>query len=231
MSERMVLVRHGDGPEDDRVVQWVRNNGLIADTRRPFQGDMLGDVTDDVLGTVIYGGMYNAYDTEKHPFLNEEYRWIGAALEAGIPVLGICQGAQMIAWHLGAWAGAPEHGSHEFGFYPVTAIEGTEWFLPNPLHFTQAHFHTFDLPEGAEHLARSALFENQAFRIGQRVYGLQFHAECGYDAFRRWQKGNTSYGQPGAQTQEEQDTLGPQIDAAQHAWFMAFMDRLFGAVV
>ena len=37
--------------------------------------------------------------------------------------------------------------------------------------------------------------------------------------------------QPGAQTQEEQDTLGPQIDAAQHAWFMAFMDRLFGAAV
>lgn len=228
MSKRVILVRHEDGPVDDRVTQWVIANGLTPDIRRPFQGDSLGPVTDDVVGTVIYGGMYNAYDTDKHPFLKDEYRWIGAALEAGIPTLGLCQGAQMIAYHQGAWAGAPDHGNHEFGYYEIAPVAGAEDFLPAPLRVTQAHFHTFDLPKGAQHLARSALFENQAFRLGDKVYGFQFHPEQTYAGFQRWQARGTSYGQPGAQTRDEQDRLGPAADPAQHDWFMTFLDGFFG---
>lgn len=228
MAKRVVLVRHGDGPEDDRVTAWVLAGGLIPDSRRPFQGDLLGKVTEDVAGTVIYGGMYNAYDTAKHPFLNEEYRWIGAVMEAGIPLLGICQGAQMIAHHQGAWAGAPDHGCHEFGYYQISPVAGAEDFLPAPLYVTQAHFHTFDLPGGAQHLARSDLFENQAFRLGDTVYGLQFHPEVTWPIFQRWQSNAGSYGQPGAQTRDQQDQLGPAVDQAQHDWFMGFLDGLFG---
>jgi GMP synthase (glutamine-hydrolysing) len=217
------LVRHGAGPTDDRVVNHLVLNGLIPDIRRPWQGDLLGEVTDDLAGTVIYGGMYNAYDTDRHPFLKEEYRWIGAALEAGIPVLGICQGAQMIAFHQGAWAGAPDHGGHEFGYYEVTSL--VEGFMPGPLVLAQAHFHTFDLPAGAVHLARSEMFENQAFRLGEKVYGFQFHAEQTIEGFRRWQVSKTNaYGQPGAQDRAEQDRRMQAHDAAQAAWFYGFLD-------
>ena len=102
-------------------------------------------------------------------------------------------------------------------------------FLTQPLFFTQAHFHTFDLPQGAVHLARSAGFENQAFRYGDNVYGLQFHPECTIEGFRRWQKNSPSEGSLGAQSRTEQDRLMMVHDAAQAAWFYDFMSKLFGS--
>ena len=228
MKQRVLLVRHGDGPCDDRVVNYLTLRGIVPDIRRPWQGDTLGDVTDDVIGTVIYGGMYNAYDADTDRFLHEEYRWIGAALDAGIPVLGLCQGAQMIAYHQGAWAGAPAHGQHEFGYYEVTPTGADPDFMPGPMHFVQSHFHTFDLPAGAVHLARSAKFENQAFRLGEAVYGFQFHPEQTIEGFRRWQAVKTAtYAKPGVQSRAEQDRLMYQHDAAQADWFYAFLDKLF----
>jgi len=229
MSRRIVLVRHGDDPPDDRVVTYLTQAGFTPDIRRPFRGESLGDVTDDVAGTVIYGGPYNVYDAALHPFLNEEYRWLGAALDAGIPVLGLCQGAQMIAYHQGEWAGAPESGLHEFGYYEITPTGADPGFMPGPLFFTQAHYHTFDLPKGAVHLARSASFENQAFRLGDKVYGFQFHPEQTIEGFRRWQNWpKANYGKPGAQDRETQTRLMLEHDAAQADWFYGFLEGLFG---
>ena len=94
---------------------------------------------------------------------------------------------------------------------------------------TQSHFHTFGIPAGAVHLASSELFPNQAFRHGERVYALQFHAEVTIEGFRRWQARPTApYGQPGVQTREQQDLLACAHDAAQAAWFHGFLSRLFG---
>ena len=211
------------------MATYLSQNGFEIDVRKPFAGDLIGDVTDDVAGTVIYGGMYNAYDTEKHPFLNEEYRWIGAALDADIPTLGLCQGAQMIAYHQGAWAGAPDHGTHEFGLYEVTPTAEAGDFMPDPIHVTQAHFHTFDLPKGAVHLARSEAFENQAFRMGDNVYGFQFHPEQTVESFRRWQVSRTnSFGFKGAQDRETQDRLMYEHDAIQANWFYTFLAGFLG---
>ena len=64
MRKRVVLVRHGHEPADDRVVSWLTQKGYEIDTRKPFAGDPLdAEVADEVAGTVVYGGMYNAYDT------------------------------------------------------------------------------------------------------------------------------------------------------------------------
>lgn len=228
--QRVVLVRHGTGPEDDRVVTTLRALGYELDTRRPFQGQTLGPVTDDVAGTVIYGGMYNADAEAEHPFLTEEYRWIGAMLDAGLPVLGICQGAQMIAFHQGAAVGPVPENYYEFGYYEVSPTPEGQSFLPEPHHFSQAHYHTFDLPRGACHLARSALFEHQAFRLGDRVYGLQFHPEQTRAGFTRWQSESVRWhNSPGAQSKAEQDRLGELHDAAQDRWFTGFLTGLFGA--
>ena len=229
MTQRVVLVRHGHDPNDDRVATYLSQAGFEIDVRKPFAGDTIGEVTDDVAGTVVYGGMYNAYDTEKHPFLNEEYRWIGAALDAGLPILGLCQGAQMMAYHQGAWAGAPDHGKHEFGLYEVSPTGADDGFMPGPMHVTQAHYHTFDLPDGAVHLARSEMFENQAFRMGDKAYGFQFHPEQTVESFRRWQTSRpNSYEKPGAQDQAEQDRLLYEHDAAQAAWFFSFLEGFLG---
>ncbi|WP_234872337.1 glutamine amidotransferase-related protein [Allitabrizicola rongguiensis] len=229
MKRDLVLVRHGDDPPDDRVVTFAVENGFNPLIRKPFKGDVLGEPWPELAGTVIYGGPFNVFDEHLHPFLQDEARWIRACMDRGLPILGICQGAQQIARLLGAKVGPVPEGLHEFGYYPISATDQGRDFLPDTLHMVQAHFHTFDIPEGAVHLAASPLYPNQAFRVGDRVYGLQFHPEVTIEGFRRWQgRPWAAYGQPGAQTREEQDRLMMQHDAAQADWFYAFLRRLFG---
>lgn len=224
MKSRVVLVRHEHGPMDDRVVNYCLMNGIKPDIRYPFAGDTLGEIEEDVIGTVVYGGNYNADSVKENAFLSEEYRWIGNAIDAGIPLLGICQGALMIAHHQGAWAGSRAEGTYEFGYYKVSPTLEGKSFLPKPLYMTQAHFHTFDLPVGATHLASSDTFENQAFCIGNTVYGVQFHPEKTIEGFRRWQNAKWGlYGRPNVQSTTLQTELMYAHDAAQAEWFYGFL--------
>lgn len=205
-------------------------NGARADIRRPFQAERLGEITDDLAAVVVYGGLYNAYATDEHSFLREEYRMIDLALNAGLPLLGICQGAQMIAHHLGAWVGTPAHGQHEFGYYTVTPTEAGRSLLPDPLDMCRAHCHTYDLPDGAVHLARSEMFEQQAFSYGPVCYGFQSHPENTLEGFRRWQRHVTLKDRPGAQSWQEQEARMLAADRAQADWFYGFLnDFLKGA--
>lgn len=229
MGRRVLLVRHGDGPVDDHVAEWAKDAGYQVDIRRPFKGDLLGDVDDDLAGSVIYGGMFNVYETDKHPFLNEEYRWIDACMAADIPLFGICQGAQQIAWRLGAWAGAREPELHEFGCYRLEPTPEAAGFMDAPIWMPQAHFHTFDLPTGAVRLACSDTYENQAFRYGDKTCGVQFHPEITLEGFQRWQLAVGDFSdRPGAQTVEEQTRLLKQHGAAQKAWLTRFLDHFIG---
>lgn len=230
MKKRVVLVRHGDDPPDDRVYTFLVENGFEPVLKKPFAGEMLGLPDDSIAGTVIYGGKYNVFDAHLHPFLDEEYRWIDACLKADVPMLGICQGAQQIAFHLGAAVGPSSGEPTEFGYYEVRPEKGAEEFMPAPMMVTQSHFHTFGIPAGAEKLASSDTFPNQAFRYGKKVYALQFHAEVTIEGFRRWQAAPWAmYNRPGAQTREQQDQLMYTHDSRQADWFYGFLGRLFVA--
>ncbi len=227
---RILCIRHEADPTDDRITRWCADNHVTADIRRPFRGEDLGGITDDLAGVVVYGGNYNAYDSAKHPFLRKEYEMIDAAMQSNIPLLGICQGAQMIAHHMGAFAGAPEHGLHEFGYYEVVPTDQGKTILPTAHHFTQAHFHTFDVPAGATHLARSETFENQAFSVGKAVMAVQFHPEQTPAGFARWMARGDDWGryaEPGVQDKDTQTRLMQAHDAAQGAWLTGFLDTFF----
>ena len=228
MTKKLLLIRHEREPMDDRVSTWAALNGFEAIYRRPFAGDSLGDLDDTIAGCVVYGGRYEAYATDKFPFLNDEARTIEACMKNGVPLLGICQGAQQIAHVLGAPVGPPEDGVCEFGYYPLRpTVAGTN-ILPGTLHVTQSHFHTFGIPSSAERLASSDLFPNQAFCYGETTYAFQFHAEVTIEGFRRAQASASAYfDKPGAQARAEQDALMHVHDAAQAAWFYGFLDGFF----
>ena len=229
MNRKLVLIRHGDDPPDDRVFTFALDHGFEPVVFRPFKGEALPDLGPDVAGSVLYGGPFNVFDEDKHPFLTAEATWIHASMDRDIPLLGLCQGAQQIARTLGAKVGPPEGGVHEFGYYPVSPTPEGRAFLPETLHMTQSHFHAFAIPDGAVHLAHSPLYPNQAFRMGQTTYGLQFHPEVTIEGFRRWQTRDWApYGQPGAQTRAEQDALMLVHDARQAHWFIGFLRGLFG---
>lgn len=140
-------------------------------------------------GLVVLGGPMSVDDTAAHPHLAAELELLGEAIGRGMPVLGICLGAQLIARALGAWVG--RNGEKEIGWYDVRP---TPEARADPLlrHFGpcerifQWHSDAFELPEGAVHLASSAGCAHQAFRYRDSVYGFQFHLEVDERLIQRW---------------------------------------------
>ena len=225
MERRVLAVRHGDEPLDDRATAWLRRARYVVETRCPYRGETLG-VPISISATVIYGGRDNVYETGTYPFLPEEYQWIDACLKAGVKVLGTCQEALMIAHHLGAWAGPRKREIFEFDYYEITPTAEAGDFLTAPLTVCQAHFHTFDLPSGAERSASNDNYENQAIRLEKNVYGLQFHPEVTKPGFRRWQREKAHvYRRRGVQDRVDQDRLLSKHDALQGAWFEGFLEN------
>ncbi len=228
MVRSLLLVRHGDDPPDDRVFTFAVTRGFEPVMVKPFAGEALPPLDDAVAGIVVYGGKFNVFDTDLHPFLKDEARLIEQAIDTGLPLLGICQGAQQIAHTLGATVGPRPDGLHEFGYHGLAVSEEAQAIIPDGLVVAQAHFHGFDIPAGAVRLAGTPAFPNQAFRYGDRAFGLQFHPEVTIEGFRRWQDAPWAmYGKPGAQSRAEQDRLMAEHDVAQARWFYGFLDWLF----
>ena len=115
----------------------------------------------------------NIYEHDKYPYLEEEKKLIAACMRENRKVLGICLGAQLIAHELGQKV--YPNTTREIGWYPVRGGGNLipESFLP--FHW---HGETFNLPEGAIHLASSNICRNQAFSLGTNVLALQFHLEA-----------------------------------------------------
>ena len=227
MRNEIILVRHGDSPPDDRVHIFAHRWGFKIIEKFPFRGDTLEHPTEMTAGTVVFGGKYNVFEENKYPFLIDENDWIVECMKLGLPVLALCQGAQQIARILGAHVGPKPTGIQEFGYYEIRPTEQGREFLPEPKYFSQAHYHTFDIPNGAVHLAESDKFENQAFCYKENVYGLQFHPECTIEGFRRWQETATERERHGAQTIDEQRRLMAEHDETQAIWCYDFLGKLF----
>lgn len=126
---------------------------------------------------IVLGGPMSVNDEGRLPWLVPEKQALRDCIARGIPVLGVCLGAQLIASALGARVyRAPRP---EIGWFPIEAVpapEGT-FRLPPTCRVFHWHGETFDLPAGAVRLARSEACENQAFQFGRHVLALQFHLE------------------------------------------------------
>lgn len=137
---------------------------------------------------IMMGGPMGVYEHEAHPWIPIQITKLQERIAAGRPTLGVCLGAQMIAAAMGSkvYPG----GKSELGFAPLSL---TPAGATSPMRHLESvpvlHWHsdTFDLPEGAELLASTGLYANQAFRVGRHVLALQCHAEMGEDPrFEDW---------------------------------------------
>lgn len=156
---------------------WLQEAGYEISVTRWYAGERAPDPVEiDLL--IAMGGPMSVNDEASFPWLREEKDFIRRWVEADRSLLGVCLGAQLIASALGARV--YPNPVKEIGWFPVTAVNpvgGTAFRFPSEQRVFHWHGETFDLPAGAIHLARSAGCEHQAFQVGRRVIGLQFHLE------------------------------------------------------
>jgi GMP synthase-like glutamine amidotransferase len=160
------------------IEKWAGKMGHTLSCTRLFAGDPLPQ--HDQFGMlVVMGGPMGIYDEQEYPWLITEKAFVQTAIEAGKPVLGICLGAQLIAYVLGARVSA--NIQKEIGWFPVTRtdpiLDGLMGILPKNQTVFHWHGDTFDLPADADLLYSSNACRNQAFLYKDRVLALQFHLE------------------------------------------------------
>jgi GMP synthase-like glutamine amidotransferase len=159
------------------IEPWLQARGAQIGYTRFFQGDTLPAV-DSIDMIIAMGGPMSVNDEEELPWLKQEKQFIQDAITRGVPVLGVCLGAQLIASALGARV--YRNPLKEIGWFSIQAVPTAEPVFQFPSECLVFHWHgeTFDLPKGAVRLARSDGCENQAFQLRSNVIGLQFHLEA-----------------------------------------------------
>lgn len=204
MKRVLALVNVGDDPPG-YLGEIMQGHGIacdaisVADTPLP-------DPTE-YAAIISLGGPQHAAADEKHPYLAQEKVLIRHAVERDIPYLGICLGGQLLAHALGAQV--TKHHMIELGFLEVELTEEGKadalfQGLPDQQRVFQWHLDVFDIPAGGVRLATNANVPNQAFRYGERAYGLQYHIEVTPDMFYDWLQYLPN-------DQEVIDALGPDV--------------------
>jgi GMP synthase (glutamine-hydrolysing) len=176
----------------------------------------------------VFGGGMNVADAARLPWLAEEIALLRGALEDGTPVLGICLGAQLLAAAAGAQvarARRPEIGWFDVERTDAGAVDPLLGALPARFSAYQWHSWSFALPEGAVELARSPVCP-QAFALGDRAWGVQFHPEVTEDILDAWIADVAS--DPDALAQDYALTARVELPQRLAAW-NAIGRRLFDA--
>jgi GMP synthase (glutamine-hydrolysing) len=161
------------------IEPWIVERGYPLTVTHFYAGETPPPIAEmDWL--IVMGGPMNIYEEDRYPWLVEEKRCLREAVAAGKTLLGVCLGAQLLADVLGARVYRNVH--KEIGWFPVYRVANPvnvplAGLLPESLEAFHWHGDTFELPAGAVHLASSDACQNQAFAVGNRLIGLQFHLE------------------------------------------------------
>lgn len=166
----------------------VEDAGSPVRVWQALEGEERPDL-GDVDGVVLFGSSYNVEHADEQPFIKELRELTGEAVDTGVPFLGVCFGAQVLAWALDAEVRkAPVR---EVGFVPIhpTAAAADDPVLS---HYEdgdmvfQWHMDTFELPDDAELLVTGDGVRNQAYRLNDRTWGVQYHFEIDDAEIKSW---------------------------------------------
>jgi GMP synthase (glutamine-hydrolysing) len=184
----VVIVQHAPHEHPAALLRALESQGIATQLVHPYRGDLYPS-TDAISGVVSLGGPMGANDQEHQGWIQPEMELFRRAVGAGLPVVGICLGGQILARALGGRV--EKHSVAEVGWFPVQLnaqglqdpIVGAAGPSPTVYHW---HMDTFFPPEGATLLASSRACERQAYRISEKVYGFQFHPEADHQLVLEW---------------------------------------------
>jgi GMP synthase-like glutamine amidotransferase len=177
-SVRLHVVKHVPFEGAALVAEWAVERGYEISESLALT-EQYPD-TSDIDLVAVMGGPMAADDEAREPWLRAEKRWLAEALEATVPVFGVCLGAQVLACVVGGRV--RRNDEPEIGWFPVrrtAAATGSSCFAGWPQELVVGHWHgdTFELPAGSKTLLSSEACANQAFEVDGHALGLQFHVE------------------------------------------------------
>ena len=182
------MIQHVPHEGAGLIASLASERGIDLRVHRMDLGQALPDVAA-LGGLVVMGGPMGVYEGDRYPILRLEQELLAQAVDRGLPVLGVCLGAQLLAAALGGRVYRGPIFEIGAGTVEVTeagrndAVLGAEL---DPIPVVHWHQDTFTLPPGAVHLAASARYPHQAFRAGRRAYGFQFHVEVDVAVAEEW---------------------------------------------
>ncbi|MDI2032909.1 type 1 glutamine amidotransferase [Saccharopolyspora sp. TS4A08] len=185
---RILVVQPSRSDPPGALGDWLEEAGAELDVVLPAETAL--PAVEDYDALVVLGGEMGAYDDLDFPWLADVRRMLSGAVAKSMPVLAICLGAQLLAAATGGQVRqmkkGPEVGTLLVAKRDVAAEDPLLGPLPLTPDVVQFHSDEFSLPPSAQLLASSPKCDNQAFRLGECAYGLQFHVETSPEVVLEW---------------------------------------------
>ena len=206
-------------PSDTFGVAPQALRGAEIEIWEAFEGHTRPSI-DEIGGVIVLGSTYNVEHADEQPFIKDARELTLEAIDARIPYLGVCFGAQLLAWSLDAEvmkAPVRELGYEEIDPTPDAVDDPLlSFYKPGDRAF-EWHMDTFTLPEGAVLLATGHGVRNQAYRVGDRTWGIQFHFEVDRPELEMWLDEYSKKDDLGASWGKSTDQIRAEADAYQAA--------------
>ena len=229
-GQQILTVVHQETSTPGFLGRNLADRGFALDQYCPCLGDALPEDLSRYDAVIVFGGPQSATD-DGVAGIRAELDWLEkTVLPSKIPLLGICLGAQELARVLGAKVGPRGDGIVEIGYWPVSPTPQGKAFLPQETIFYQWHSETFEIPQGAVHLAQSESFSGQAFSYADHAYGIEFHPEITREMVNHWctsERGSPKLNLTGAQPHEDQLDSHARSAGDARGWLDHFLDNYF----
>lgn len=188
-----IVVEHDPSNPPERLADWLSAAGASYVVVKPHLGEPLPTDLSPYAGILMLGGQQVAQrvDEEHFPWRQASLDLLRTAISQRVPTLAVCLGSQLLAI---AGGGTVERGDQgkELGHGLVARRDASyqdPLFLDLPMTPDVMQFHgdvVTVLPPGATLLATGAVYQNQAFRIGENAWGMQFHIETEPQTYAAW---------------------------------------------
>jgi len=224
--KRIAIVVHQEHSCPGRVGTLLEKRGYTLHRLCPNRGCTLPEDMSDYAGVVIFGGPMSANDCGSLDGIKCELDWIPKVVDAGVPYLGLCLGAQLLTRAAGGKVGPHAEGRVEIGYVDIEPTPAGRDWIRSPMKVYQWHREGMQIPDCCELLATNRTFAVQGFRCGPNAFGFQFHPEVTLDMKHVWTlEAGERLKMPGAQQRGVHLAMHPLYDPPLARWIDGFLDR------